>query len=335
LPGVEERAAQTIIAREAAHYCFPPYGGTGMQSCAGVNFSAMPRNRQSRIDATEDTPSTSGTLYLVGTPIGNLEDITLRALRTLKEVDLIACEDTRQTQKLLNHYGIEKHTVSYHEHNELERAPELIVHLENGDDVAVVSDAGMPGVSDPGYRLVALAVRHHIRVVPIPGASAFLSALVASGLPTDSFRFGGFLPAKAGARRSLLEASLSSSRTLIFYEAPHRLVETMHDVVEILGPERRVVVAREVTKLHEEFLRGRAAELLAELNKRGEIKGEITLLIAKAEEGAPAPNSESLAVRMRELMQTEGAEEKAALKQAAKEFGLSKSEAYREWQRAK
>src|SRR5580704_15315203 len=161
----------------------------------------------------DSEPVAAGILYLVGTPIGNLEDITLRAVRTLKEVDLIACEDTRQTIKLLNHYGIEKRTVSYHEHNELERAPELIVHLENGENIAVVSDAGMPGVSDPGYRLVSLALRHRIRVVPIPGASAFLSALVASGLPTDSFRFGGFLLAKSGARRSLLESSRTSPRT--------------------------------------------------------------------------------------------------------------------------
>jgi len=279
--------------------------------------------------------SGSGTLYLVGTPIGNLEDITLRALRTLKEVDLIACEDTRQTQKLLNHYSIEKRTVSYHEHNELERAAELIVHLEKGEDVAVVSDAGMPGVSDPGYRLVGLAVRHHIRVVPIPGASAFLSALVASGLPTDSFRFGGFLPAKAGARRTLLESSRTSPRTQIFYEAPHRLVETLQDVVDVIGPDRRVVVAREVTKLHEEFLRGPAAEVLNELKKRPEVKGEITLLLAKGEERATPQASASVATRVRELMQSEQMEEKNALKQAAKEFGLSKSEAYREWQRAK
>ncbi len=296
----------------------------------------MPANKQSAHDKANTPQPASGTLYLVGTPIGNLEDITLRALRTLKEVDLIACEDTRQTQKLLNHYAIEKHTTSYHEHNELERAPELIVHLENGDDVAVVSDAGMPGVSDPGYRLVALAVRHHIRVVPIPGASAFLSALVASGLPTDSFRFGGFLPAKAGARRSLLETLKSSPRTEIFYEAPHRVVETVRDVVEILGADRRVVVAREVTKIHEEFVRGPAAEVLAELEQRSEIKGEITLLIAKAENSASQPAAApSVALRVRELMQSDHMEEKNALKQAAKEFGLSKSEAYREWQRAK
>lgn len=284
---------------------------------------------------SDTAPNGSGALFLVGTPIGNLEDITLRALRTLKEVDLIACEDTRQTQKLLNHYGIEKRTVSYHEHNELERAPELIVHLENGENVAVVSDAGMPGVSDPGFRLVGLAVRHHIRVVPIPGASAFLSALVASGLPTDSFRFGGFLPAKSGARRSLLESSRTSPRTLIFYEAPHRLLETMQDVVDIFGPARRVVMAREVTKLHEEFLRGRADDVLAELKDRADIKGEITLLIAKADEQTTVPSSTKVSIRMRELMQAEGAEEKIALKQTAKEFGLSKSEAYREWQRLK
>jgi len=295
--------------------------------------------REANARGDSDTnPNGPGTLYLVGTPIGNLEDITLRALRTLKEVDLIACEDTRQTQKLLNHYGIEKRTVSYHEHNELERASELIVHLEKGEDVAVVSDAGMPGVSDPGYRLVALAVRHHIRVVPIPGASAFLSALVASGLPTDSFRFGGFLPPKAGARRTVLESSRSSPRTEIFYEAPHRVRETMQDVVDVFGADRRVVVAREVTKLHEEFLRGRASEVLAELDRREEVRGEITLLIAKEDESA-APRAQdskqSVMQRIRELMRSDQMEEKAALKQAAKEFGLSRSEAYREWQRAK
>jgi 16S rRNA (cytidine1402-2'-O)-methyltransferase len=286
-------------------------------------------------DGDED-PVTPGSLYLVGTPIGNLEDITLRALRILKEVDLIACEDTRQTVKLLNHYGIERPSISYHEHNELTRAAELIVRLEKGDSIAMVSDAGMPGVSDPGYRLVALAIRHQIRVVPIPGASAFLSALVASGLPTDSFRFGGFLPAKAGARRSALEAIRDSPRTQIFYEAPHRLVEAMQDVVDLLGPERHVVVAREVTKLHEEFLRGRAEEVRAQLHARGEVRGEITLLIGKKEEACqPRPSSKTIARRVEELVRGDNLEEKAALKQAAKEFGLSKSEAYRELQRAK
>jgi 16S rRNA (cytidine1402-2'-O)-methyltransferase len=279
-------------------------------------------------------PVSPGTLYLVGTPIGNLEDITLRALRTLKEVDLIACEDTRQTAKLLNHYAIEKPTTSYHEHNELTRAAELIVHLEKGDNIAMVSDAGMPGVSDPGYRLVALAIRHHIRVVPIPGASAFLSALVASGLPTDSFRFGGFLPAKAGARRTALESIRDSPRTQIFYEAPHRLVEALRDVVEVLGPERHVVVAREVTKLHEEFLRGLAEDVAARLAARDEVRGEITLLIGKAEGGVPLHlSNRTIAQRVRDLVRDEKLEEKTALKQAAKEFGLSKSEAYRELQR--
>jgi 16S rRNA (cytidine1402-2'-O)-methyltransferase len=276
----------------------------------------------------------AGTLFLVGTPIGNLEDITLRALRTLKEVDLIACEDTRHTIRLLNHYSIEKPTVSYHEHNELTRAAELVVHLERGDNVAMVSDAGMPGVSDPGYRLVALALRHHIRVVPIPGASAFLSALVASGLPTDSFHFGGFLPAKEGARRTVLEHIRTSSRTEIFYEAPHRAVETLRDVVNVLGPGRRVVIAREVTKLHEEFLRGHAESVLAELERRGDIRGEITLLVGKAEDQiATPPSNRNVAKRIRELMTSEKLDEKTALKQAAREFGLSKSAAYREFQR--
>ncbi len=291
---------------------------------------------QSSRDSANGEAVAAGTLYLVGTPIGNLEDITLRALRTLKEVELIACEDTRQTVKLMNHYGIEKPTISYHEHNELTRAPELVVHLEDGDNIALVTDAGTPGVSDPGYRLVALAVRHHIRVVPIPGASAFLSALVASGLPTDAFRFSGFLPAKAGARRTALEAIRNSPLTQIFYEAPHRIVETLRDIVEILGPERHVVIAREVTKLHEEFLRGRADKVLEQLEQRGDIKGEITLLIGKAEDVPQTqPPAQRIAQRVRELMRSGELEEKAALKQAAREFGLSKSEAYRELQRSK
>jgi 16S rRNA (cytidine1402-2'-O)-methyltransferase len=296
----------------------------------------MARKTRSPGDGAGGEAAVAGTLYLVGTPIGNLEDITLRALKTLKAVDLIACEDTRQTLKLLNHYGIAKPTTSYHEHNELTRAAELVVHLESGDNIALVTDAGTPGVSDPGYRLVALAVRHHIRVVPIPGPSAFLSALVASGLPTDSFHFSGFLPAKAGARRSVLEAVRHSPLTQIVYEAPHRIAETLHDIVEILGPERHVVIAREVTKLHEEFLRGRADKVLEQLERRGETKGEITLLIGKAEEASPAPTSpRGVARRVKELMRVEQLEEKAALKQAAKEFGLSKSEAYRELQRSK
>src|SRR5438552_227125 len=225
-------------------------------------------------------------LYLVGTPIGNLEDITLRALRVLKEADLIACEDTRQTQKLLNHYSVSTRTVSYHEHNEMTRARELVLELERGARVALVMDAGMPGISDPGFRLISLAIRHHVQVVPIPGPSAFLAALVASGLPTDSFRFSGFLPQKSGQRRQLLESIKESPRTQVFYEAPHRVKEALEDIVEILGGERSLVIAREVTKVHEEFLRGRAGEILQILNSKDEIKGEITLLIGKAEESA-------------------------------------------------
>jgi 16S rRNA (cytidine1402-2'-O)-methyltransferase len=273
----------------------------------------------------------------VATPIGNLEDITLRALRVLKEVDLIACEDTRQTLKLLSHYGIQTRLVSYHEHNEMTKAAELVVDLEGGAKIALVTDAGMPGISDPGFRLIALAIRHHVPVVPIPGASAFLAALVASGLPTDSFRFSGFLPSKSGQRRKLLESVRESPRTQVFYEAPHRLLETLADVCEILGEDRHVVVAREVTKIHEEFLRGRAAEVLGQFKARGAVKGEITLLLAKAEtqDLKPETSNVSVAQRVREIMATEKADEKTALKKVAKERGIGKSEAYREWQQSK
>jgi 16S rRNA (cytidine1402-2'-O)-methyltransferase len=284
--------------------------------------------------------STGPALYLVGTPIGNLEDITLRALRVLKEVHLIACEDTRQTQKLLNHYAIATRTTSYHEHNEMTKSAELVKEMQEGASVALVTDAGMPGISDPGYRLIALAIRHHVPVVPIPGASAFLAALVASGLPTDSFRFSGFLPAKRGERRAVLEAVKSSPRTQVFYEAPHRIVEALTDVVEILGPDRHVVVAREVTKLHEEFLRGRAGEVLENLKAREAVKGEITLLIGKASEEEARVATDAfvrLSVRERvaQIMAEEKVDEKAALKKVAKERGVSKSEAYRELQRSK
>jgi 16S rRNA (cytidine1402-2'-O)-methyltransferase len=278
-----------------------------------------------------------GTLYLVATPIGNLEDITLRALRILKETDLIACEDTRQTQKLLGHYGITTHTVSYHEHNEIIRAAELVKDLQEGTSVALVTDAGMPGISDPGFRLISLAIRHHVPVVPVPGASAFLAALVASGLPTDSFRFSGFLPAKRSERRAALETIKCSPRTQVFYEAPHRILEAVEDVLEVVGSERKVVIAREVTKLHEEFLRGRAADVLAALKSREDIKGEITLLIAKAEKPASDDQASQLTVRRRldQIMAEEGLDEKAALKKLARERGISKSEAYRELQRSK
>jgi 16S rRNA (cytidine1402-2'-O)-methyltransferase len=291
------------------------------------------------IDEMTDAKSPPA-LYLVATPIGNLEDITLRALRMLKEVDVIACEDTRQTQKLLNHYAITARTTSYHEHNEMTRAPELVKQMQEGARVALVTDAGMPGISDPGYRLIALAIRHRVPVVPVPGASAFLAALVASGLPTDSFRFSGFLPAKRGERRAALEAVQNSPRTQVFYEAPHRIVDTLTDVVEVLGEARHVVVAREVTKLHEEFLRGRAGEVLETLKARESVKGEITLLIGKAEEAdarveTGTPARPTVRQRVEQIMAEEKIDEKAALKRVAKERGVSKSEAYREMQRSK
>ncbi len=296
-----------------------------------------------RTDADTETASPRGSLgpgsalYLVATPIGNLEDITLRALRVLKEVDVIACEDTRQTQVLLSHYGIQTRTVSYHEHNEMTKAAELVVDLESGAKIALVTDAGMPGISDPGFRLIALAIRHHVPVVPIPGASAFLAALVASGLPTDSFRFSGFLPSKSGQRRKLLESVRESPRTQGFYEAPHRLLETLTDLVEVLGEDRHIVVAREVTKIHEEFLRGRAIEVREQLSARESVKGEITLLIAKAESLELRTESSQLSVaqRVKQIMAEDQVDEKAALKKVAKERGVGKSEAYREFQRTK
>lgn len=279
-----------------------------------------------------------GVLYVVGTPIGNLEDLTLRALRVLKEVDLIACEDTRQTRKLLDHYGIEKPAVSYHEHNEPKRAEELVTKLEQGMSIAQVSDAGMPGIADPGYRVIKLAIERGIPVVPIPGPSALTAALVGSGLPTDAFEFQGFLPAKSGQRRTTLERFRDAEHTIVVYEAPHRIREALEDIVAVLGPERPVVIARELTKVHEEFLRGTAAELLEKLRARqGEVRGEITLLVGKGkgEGAAKAAPGKPLASRLREIMQEQKLDEKAALKALAKETGLSRSEVYREVQRTR
>lgn len=272
-----------------------------------------------------------GVLYVVGTPIGNLEDITYRAVRILREAGLIACEDTRHTRKLLDHYGIEGKLISYHEHNEAERAQELIARLHEGMNVAQVSDAGMPGISDPGYRVIKSAIEHGIPVVPVPGPSALIAALAASGLPTDAFEFRGFLPAKSGQRRTELESIRAREHTIIFYEAPHRIHETLADVVAVLGPERPVVVARELTKVHEEFLRGTAGELAEQLRER-EWKGEITILIGKEKGGVPRAEADA-GIRLQQIMREQQIDEKAAMKVLAKERGVSKSEVYRELQR--
>jgi 16S rRNA (cytidine1402-2'-O)-methyltransferase len=266
----------------------------------------------------------SGLLYLVATPIGNLEDITFRAVRLLKESDVIACEDTRQTRKLLDHYGIQKPTVSYHEHNEAERTAELLERLRAGTVVALVSDAGMPLVSDPGYRLVRAAIDAGVRVEPVPGPSAVLTAVAASGLPTEAFYFGGFLPAKTGQRLKTLEALADESATLVFYEAPHRILETLEAVVEAMG-ERSVVVARELTKIHEEFLRGTASAVRAQLAARDSVKGEITLLIGRP---VALPVDETPAAEAVQALVKSGVSRMDAIKQVARRRGVSKREVY-------
>lgn len=266
----------------------------------------------------------SGTLYVVATPIGNLEDITLRALRVLREVDRIACEDTRQTRKLLDRHGIATPLVSYHEHNEEARATELVRELEAGKSIALVSDAGTPLIADPGYRIVALARARRVTVSPIPGASALVSALSASGLPTDAFFFGGFLPAKKTQRRKTLEKVKEYPATLVFYEAPHRIVEALQDIEEVLGP-RRVTLARELTKVHEEFLTADAAQLREAVANRPMLKGEITLMIEKGD--SPEADESSLDEAFAKLVEC-GVSRMDAMKQVARARGLSKREVY-------
>ena len=286
-------------------------------------------------------------LYLVATPIGNLEDITLRALRVLRSADRIACEDTRQTQKLLNHFDIHTPTVSYHLHNELSRSAELTAELQAGARIAIVSDAGTPGIADPGVHLAAAAIAAGIPVFPVPGANAALSALIASGLPTEAFTFHGFLPAKRGQRLSFLESlGLKASNnepepspaTHIFFEAPHRILDTLADLITIFGPTQHLVLARELTKLHEEFLRGPAKEIHAKLTQRaqisGNIRGEIVLLLSLLpEETTQPPKTGSITQAVTELRQAEALTEMEALKRVAKSRGIGKSELYREWQR--
>lgn len=269
----------------------------------------------------------SATLYLVATPIGNLEDITLRALRVLREeVAIIACEDTRQSRKLLDHYEIRKPLLSYHEHNEITRTAEILAVLERGDSVALLSDAGTPLVSDPGYRLVTAAIGKGIAVVPLPGPSAVLPALAASGLPTTEFRFVGFLPSKAGARRKALQALASESMTTVAYDSPHRLRDTLSDIADLLG-DRPVVLARELTKLHEEFLRGSAQRILDELRQRSSVKGEITLVIGGSlDRGA---SIEDPGEEIQRLQKEAGLDRMEAIKTVAKRMGLPKREVYR------
>ena len=286
----------------------------------------------------ESAPLAPG-LYLVATPSGNLGDITLRALDVLRRASRIACEDTRQTQKLLNHYGIATPTVSCHEHNERARAAEFIAEIQRGNAIAVVSDAGMPGISDPGVLLAAEAIAAGVPVIPIPGANAALTALIASGLPTAEFTFLGFLPEKAGARRTRLEALAAAphdtAQTLIFYEAPHRIADTLADLESVFGPALRIILARELTKLHEEFLRGSVAELRHALADRERIRGEFVLLVEAPvrSAGAPIQNQETIAARIASLQSEFGLDEKEALKRLARETGQSKSELYRELQR--
>ena len=271
----------------------------------------------------------TGTLYLVATPIGNLQDITLRALEILKTVDLIACEDTRHTRKLLTHFGISNKLVSYHEHNETARAEEFGELLEAGKNIAVVSDAGTPAICDPSFRVVQKANEIGAAVVAIPGAVAFVNAAIVSGLPTDALFFGGFLPSKKSERRRRLEEVKSIPATVCFYETPHRIAKALSDCLEILG-NRKAAVARELTKLHEEITRGNLSELVEKF-AAAPARGEIVLIIERgqiSELKAQIANSATITERIAEL-ENEGIDRKNALKKAAKEFGLSKSEAYR------
>jgi 16S rRNA (cytidine1402-2'-O)-methyltransferase len=297
-------------------------------------------------------PAAPGTLYLVSTPIGNLDDISARALRTLREADLIACEDTRHTQKLLSHFGIERPTISYHEHNEKERANELTELLRGGAVIALVSDAGTPAISDPGHRLVGAAIAAGIPVVPIPGANAILAALVASGLPVHTFSFHGFLPARTGARRRLLSALRDRDETLVFFESPHRIAGALEDLEDILGGVRPMAIAREMTKVHEQIARGTVAALRRQF-EAAEPRGELTLVIG----GAHAPAQSEVESAVRTEVPIEQSETQAAamlirqrvrqnladgssdplreIKAIARETRAPRSEVYRIWQQEK
>ena len=267
-----------------------------------------------------------GTLYIVGTPIGNLEDITFRAVRILQTVDIIAAEDTRHTGKLLQHFQVKTPQVSYHEHNRTSRIPELLEHLVNNKAIALVSDAGMPGISDPGYELVKACIQAGIPVVPIPGASAAITALSAAGLPTDRFVFEGFLPAKTQHRQEHLESLQTESRTLIFYESPHRLRDTLQDLALVWGSDRQIVLGRELTKLYEEFWRGTIAEVIAYYTQR-EPQGEYTLVVAGIPASQPQLTEEELKAELKQLI-SQGISRSQASRQLAKFTSLPRRQLY-------
>ena len=275
----------------------------------------------------------AGVLYVVATPIGNLEDITLRALAVLRSADLVAAEDTRKTAQLLSRHGITKSLVSYHDHNESRRTPELLQRLRQGASVALVSNAGTPGISDPGYRLVSAAAAAGLRIVPVPGATAAAAALSASGLPTDAFVFVGVLSKKAGKRLTQIKALASEARTVILYESPQRIVALVAELRQTLG-DRRAVLARELTKIHEEFIRGRLSGILETLQARSEVKGECTLLLSGAE-----PQESLLWDEAREDIQRALASAAGGLSELARELahkhGLPRKAVYAEAMRIK
>jgi len=273
-----------------------------------------------------DMDANAGTLYIVGTPIGNLEDMTVRAVRILQTVDLIAAEDTRHTGKLLHHFQIKTPQISYHEHNRMIRVPELVAKLQQGLAIALVSDAGMPGISDPGYELVKACAEEGFTVVPIPGASAVIAALSASGLPSDRFIFEGFLPAKSQARRTHLESLQSESRTIVFYESPHRLRATLQDLADVLGRDRKITLARELTKLHEEFWRGTTAEAI-ELHTKREPQGEYTIVVAGAEAVKVVLSESALRSELQTLL-NQGLSRSDASRQLAQQTSLPRRQIY-------
>ncbi len=268
----------------------------------------------------------SGTLYIVGTPIGNLEDITFRAIKTLQKVDLIAAEDTRHTGKLLQHFQIETPQLSYHQHNEQSRIPELIEKLSQGKNIALVTDAGMPGISDPGYELVKACVEANISVVPIPGVTASITALSASGLPTKKFIFIGFLPTKIKLRQEQLEKLSNSLETIVLYESPYRILQTLEDLEKVLGKDRKIVLARELTKLHEEFWRGTVEQAIIHYQNH-QPKGEFTIVIAGAEPELPVLSEETIKQELQELF-AQGISRSQASRQLAEKINLSRRKIY-------